>query len=55
MCIRNKKFRVCLFVLRIVKELVENLKEEYFVLLLEIFLFLVEFLEDSELEVVVKS
>lgn len=55
MCTRNKKLRARLLALRIVKELAENLKEEYLVLLPETLPFLAELLEDSELEVVAKS
>jgi len=55
MCTRSKKLRPRLLALRVVKLLVEHLKEEYLVLLPETLPFLAELLEDSELVVVAKS
>ncbi len=48
---RSEKTRARILGLRIVKYLVDNLKEEYLVLLAETIRFLVELLEDVELSV----
>ena len=48
---RSEKTRARILGLRIVKYLVDNLKEEYLVLLAETIPFLVELLEDVELSV----